>query len=178
MRSEQTDIKQRKQRLQLLLIDFINKIMFELFLDSSQRIASSSTTRASFLLNRDLIRIKSVSVISASFSDLTYNINELNNLASFGTMPPKYYTSSDFVATVNTLLGSGGSVTFDSATNLLTWSLSTAIQTGSLSDILGLSPLLAYNGSFTSQLVLLDLLVFPSFVPVSNRSHAMHMLAA
>jgi hypothetical protein len=69
-------------------------------------------------------------------------------------MPPKYYTSSDFVATVNTLLGSGGSVTFDSATNLLTWSLSTAIQTGSLSDILGLSPLLAYNGSFTSTLSL------------------------
>ena len=147
----------------------------EVFLDSSQRMSTSSTTRASFLLNRDIIRIKSVSVISASFSNLTYNISSINNLASFGRMPPKYYTSSEFVATVNTLLGSAGSIAFDPATNLLTWTLSTPIQGGMMSDILGLSPLLVYNGSFTSTLSLARpsavSFVCPSLQSFSCNSH-------
>jgi hypothetical protein len=125
--------------------------MFELFLDSSQRIANSTTTAAEFLLNRDVIGIKSVSIISASFSNLTYNITEQNNSASFGNIPPQYYNSSDFVSAVNSLLGSGGSVLFNSETNTLAWNLSTAIQIYSgLTDILGLSPLFVYNGTFNS----------------------------
>jgi hypothetical protein len=126
----------------------------ELYLDSSQRIANSTTTRATFLLNRDIIRVKQISVVSASFSNLTHNITHDNNSASFGNIPVRFYTAVDFVQAVNILMGPGGLVELNETNNVLTWNLSTAIQAYSLSDVIGLSPLLVYEGSFTSILSL------------------------
>lgn len=131
---------------------------YHLYLDSRERIAGPPC-QPSFVLSNSIIGVKSVEVRSFHFANTLFNVDNHNNILETSdgviTMPPGFYSATDFVSALDTLLQLHSSfvqahVTLAQATNQLQWTLPPmfSILGGSMIDIVG------YYGASTTQLVL------------------------
>ena len=140
-------------------------IVRHVYIDSRSR-ATGTPANASFILSRGLHGLSQIHIRSFSFSNMIYNIDEFNNklmVASNTTtitiiLPPKFYTTSEFVTALNQQIlllhmTEGTMVTLQN--NTLTWTLQFGYRLlgGSMSDVIGMF-LPSLSGTFETTLTL------------------------
>ena len=146
-------------------------IVRHIYIDSRSR-ATGIPASSTFVLNRSLHSLSQIHIRSFSFSNVIYNIDEYNNqlMISDGhsnnaniILPPKFYTTSEFVIALNqqirafVLLQFPSSVGGDAVTvrnNTLVWTLRAGYRLtgGSMADVIGMYQPLA--GTFETPLTL------------------------
>ena len=150
-------------------------IVRHIYIDSRSRTTGIPAT-SNFILNRSLHSLSQIHIRSFSFSNVIYNIDEYNNqlMISDGhsnnatiTIPPKFYTTSEFVTVLNRQIltfaysqfpSSSGVVLGDmliAKNNTLLWKLLTGYKLlgGSMTDVIGMyQPIL--EGMFETPLTL------------------------
>ena len=128
---------------------------FQLILDSRTR-TSNNVYNATFQLTKPISRVKTVRVKHVQFANTLYNVADGENtlVLSTGTltMPPGFYTPTEFVALLQTIC----SVTYNAGK--LIWALgvgvSIVLATTTMREILGLTQNSTYTNTFTTQLYL------------------------
>ena len=127
---------------------------FQLILDSRTR-TSNNVYNATFQLTKPISRVKTVRVKHVQFANTLYNVADGENtlVLSTGTltMPPGFYTPTEFVTLLQTIC----SVTYNSGR--LTWALgavSIVVAATTMREILGLTQNSTYTNTFTTQLYL------------------------
>ena len=139
-----------------------------LYLDSRDRSRGSTVSQAKFYLRKPLTNVHRMRLKSAQIVNSFPNINGSNNTLSTSSgavvLPPKFYSGSEFVATLDNAMQSvcgpfvPAYVSFIASNNSIQWTIG-ALQIASdvvstMSDVLGLTKGQVYTGSFTTQLYL------------------------
>ena len=123
-------------------------IVRHVYIDSRSR-ASGTPASSTFVLNRSLHSLSQIHIRSFSFSNVIYNVDEYNNrlMISDGrnnatiTIPPKFYTTSEFVVELNRHIKPFMLVDVVTVrNNTLVWTLPTKyiLRGGSMADVIGM----------------------------------------
>ena len=135
-----------------------------LLIDSRDRTAGTSIQNATYLLDRPIQDFKCVRVNFVQLYNTFWNVTTLNNefsvsdgaVISTRQLTPGHYSGATLATAINTLLQAISAtltVTFDTSTNLLNWTLPApySLVLGKSSDkLLGIAGLTTLTGTFTS----------------------------